>query len=529
MKIILISRKTICYLFIFIVFATCGTETEKRDLPLIGINPAWQCFVPSTSSLPFTNVFKNAGLWEGGEFFEDENGYPKSLKEGQQAKIWVLQKNGKHYPTGKYTLMWDGKGKIRITNCDKEYLFTESDDNVQTIPIEELCTDAISLTILSTDPADHIRNFRLFLPGYDENSGIWTKHYIEERSHYGLTRYMWGSGAWCYMDTVENWDERRQLDDYHWMGGDEETGIPYEAMIELANKTKNDLWICVPHAVTEDFMRKMATLITETLDPDLNFWLEYTNEHWLDIDFFIIAPNDYLQDEIAKNQDKPEYQNITVSHLYARKAIRLFEVFTDVFKKKNQLHRLVRAICGHAADSTALVETTEEIVRMGKMDMVDVFGIGPYFRAEGKERRRFKEAFEKGWDAVFESVNRSLDDMFDPNGYVGKHMYANAALAVKYNKPLVTYEAGQHYTTWTGTPSAMIAPLNRRPEMYDVYIRFLNEWTKLPNASTNVLFSAYAMYDENEAFGMMEYYDQEMSETHKRRAVRDWLKEKKGK
>ncbi|MFP4283834.1 MAG: hypothetical protein ACLFU2_14525, partial [Opitutales bacterium] len=134
-------------------------------------------------------------------------------------------------------------------------------------------------------------------------------------------------------------------------------------------------------------------------------------------------------------------------------------------------------------------------------------------------------ALDQGWDAIFESVHRTVDEMFDPSTNVGSELHANAELAVKYNKPLVAYEAGQHYTTWTNTPSHIIAAMNRRPEMYGVYQSFIEQWFELPNAGTLTLFMLTSLYNDYEAFGLREYYNQPLSELHKRRAVIDWLEE----
>ncbi len=491
---------------------------QEKRFPVAGINAGWQDFSPETTALAFPNVIKNASRWTGGPFEADAFGYPLRLEEMNEAVISVFRDNARHYPLGDYTLAWEGKGHIEVRTAGKRFKFTPEDQNRQIIPIEAHSDYGIQISIRWVPMGNHIRNLRLFLPGHDESSGFWTEHYVEDLKPFGLLRFMWGSGAWSFYE-VEHWEQRRSVKDYHWMGGDEAMGIPYEAMVDLANRTGNDLWVCAPHRANEEYMRKMAEFFRDHLDPELTFWIEYSNEYWLDIDFFKIAPNDYLQEEVAA---MPESAGMTVDRLYAQKAIRLFEIFTEVFAEKGQEDRLIRVVCGCAAEASFLEELAKEIDRLGKMDLVDAMGIGPYFRPN-EEETHFEEALDKGWDAIFKSVHRTLDDMFDPQGIVGEHMYRNAAVAEKYGKKLVAYESGQHYTTWTNTPGHIIAPMNRRPEMYEVYQHFFRGWESLPGASTLVLFQACSLYNDHEAFGLREYYDQPEEELHKRRSTLDWM------
>ncbi len=53
---------------------------------------------------------------------------------------------------------------------------------------------------------------------------------------------------------------------------------------------------------------------------------------------------------------------------------------------------------------------------------------------------------------------------------------ANKTLADKYEKRFVTYESGQHILA-SNANAATAAAMQRIPLMYDMYKRFLTDWT----------------------------------------------------
>ena len=51
-------------------------------------------------------------------------------------------------------------------------------------------------------------------------------------------------------------------------------------MIELCNETQKDMWINIPALATPAFVQSLAQLIDADLDPNLNVYIEYSNETW---------------------------------------------------------------------------------------------------------------------------------------------------------------------------------------------------------------------------------------------------------
>ena len=88
---------------------------------------------------------------------------------------------------------------------------------------------------------------------------------------------------------------------------------------------------------------------------------------------------------------------------------------------------------------------------------------------------------------------------------------------------MVAYEGGQHLTTWMGMEPGLPAKINRDEGMYELYLNYLRGWESVEVTSTFLHFSDISPYNKHEAFGLKEYYDQPLSETHKLRAFLEWL------
>ena len=57
-------------------------------------------------------------------------------------------------------------------------------------------------------------------------------------------------------------------------------GVALEYQILLANQAGANPWFCVHHLASDDFVRQMATLVRDTLRPDLTIYVEHSNEVW---------------------------------------------------------------------------------------------------------------------------------------------------------------------------------------------------------------------------------------------------------
>ena len=76
---------------------------------------------------------------------------------------------------------------------------------------------------------------------------------------------------------IVEWSDRRKPWHQTQAG---EYGVAMEYWIQLSNLLQKDPWICVPHQASDDYIRKMARMFRDQLDPNLTIYLEYSNEVW---------------------------------------------------------------------------------------------------------------------------------------------------------------------------------------------------------------------------------------------------------
>src|SRR5690606_24219274 len=107
---------------------------------------------------------------------------------------------------------------------------------------------------------------------------------LDEMSIYSVIRFM--DQVPTNFSTVRHWHERvpKHADHYRTEGG----AVAYEWQIDLANRLGADIWITVPHLTIEtydsnpddNYWTELAKLVKAQLDPQLNVYVEYSNETW---------------------------------------------------------------------------------------------------------------------------------------------------------------------------------------------------------------------------------------------------------
>lgn len=57
-------------------------------------------------------------------------------------------------------------------------------------------------------------------------------------------------------------------------------GAPIEALVQMANESAKDLWLCVPHVASDDYLTGLVNYLHDNLDDGLHCYLEWSNELW---------------------------------------------------------------------------------------------------------------------------------------------------------------------------------------------------------------------------------------------------------
>lgn len=82
--------------------------------------------------------------------------------------------------------------------------------------------------------------------------------------------------------TLTSWADRPTMDFVTYAGGGLASphGCPLELCIAWCNKFQKHGWFHIPHAADDEYITNAATLIRDTLDPNLHVFIAYSNEVW---------------------------------------------------------------------------------------------------------------------------------------------------------------------------------------------------------------------------------------------------------
>jgi hypothetical protein len=146
------------------------------------------------------------------------------------------------------------------------------------------CTDnGLYIRWVETNPLDPIRNVRVIMPGMERRAqsseAPFNPAFLKTLERFGTLRFMDlmrtnGNGG------LVEWSQRPVPSDRSAaapMRG-HLGGMSVEHLVLLANSLGARPWFCMPHAASDDFVRKFAELVLATLRPDVGVVLEYSNE-----------------------------------------------------------------------------------------------------------------------------------------------------------------------------------------------------------------------------------------------------------
>ena len=500
--------------------------------------------------MPFVELTRQGSQWisfdgnkdawnDDRSFPTDENGYPTALEADQDLRMIIfIEARPEMVPAGEYTLSWEGNGRLAIVaNGEKIPIESSNPTTFSWQPTEEF--NNLFLIIEETEPNDHLRNIRLYAPGYNANSDtIFSPHMKNLLEPFEPIRLMDWSSINDNNKVVE-WADRAQMDNYTWgLEGDfgENRGVPYEVQIALANELQKDIWITIPHQASDDFVRQLATLIDEQMDPHLRVYIEYTNEHWNSW----FSQNWWIYEQANQEPDNHGYEDgYSLFHFYARRSSEIFMIFNEVIPDEA---RVVNVLSGMAYFSWPLQEADAELERLNRWHLVDAVALAPYWPLSTEEddtaRQLAIEAMadnvvtEDEYAAIFAELTHVVDSIFDPQTEGGLSMIQNKEIIDKHNLPLIAYEGGQHIVSWgeefEGDPVLGDFPnrINGRPEMYALYQQYLNSWKRFGGGNMT-MYHLVGAGRESESFGHLRDYAQPLEEAHKYRALLDWIEKER--
>ncbi len=404
--------------------AVCGIATAHaapfaaESLPQVGNNPGGIAYWDSPY---FANALANGGgwfefddshwslgdlaLWQNPQF--DANGYPKYLNSGRKLRAVTYALHsiyGDSRPStwpvrdglarGHVVLTWKGNADVRLDG-NGAYLAAESSGAatgrlLNGRRVYRYAGDHVSwLEVHDIDTGNPITDIKVWLadPANPQNASL------ENQLFHPTFLARLGEADWGFIrlmdfmatngSPVQDWSDRRPpahafmtgmlnpREPASGAGGDRETGIAFEHMVALANASDKDLWICVPHLATDDFVRKLAQLIRygsdgvnpydhvvanpvyAPLEAGRRVYVEYSNEIWSG--GWSFAQGDWAQAQAdALGIGKPEFN--------ARRFSQVWRIFQEVFGGAD---RLVRTAAVFTAADWYTGPFLDELARYG--------------------------------------------------------------------------------------------------------------------------------------------------------------------
>jgi hypothetical protein len=533
-----------------------GVFAQAGNVPKLPIGMNLSGIADWEAGFPFRNLMWGARLWmsknqnmdgpwqteQTSKIPLDENGYPLEIPfrvagQEQPQIVFVIVPNVRK--AGRYVLLHDGVGEFSGLGATK---VLEAAPGRVELEMKHTGTDMLEgFHLLRSQKGNHVRNIRI-VPVEDEKVDLAKAPFLPEflefvRPFHALRFMDW---AVTNASLEEEWSKRKKPGFYTMTGegGDADNlwgakpdaakyllsgGVALEVILQAANVTGIDPWLCVPHRANDEYIREMAKLVKEQLDPKLKVYVEYSNEVWnwafmqaqwmirskLAGDMVEAAGGKAWEDDAkTKGNNHPERMGAL--------ARRTFKHWEDIWTGADRA-RLIRVVGVQHGWFDTGQRTGEWVMKNGGADALSPAGyVGP------------SEVEYKMWDArgaalTAEEAIANLDASFE--GGAGKWTREYAALAKKLGLKYVVYEGGQHIQPEGQAGNKPYAPAlaaaQTNPAMYDLYLKNL----RLHQEVGTDLFCAFASIGAQGSrygsWGHKARYDQPLSEAPKMRALLD--------
>ncbi|MGL5083807.1 MAG: cellulose-binding protein [Microcoleaceae cyanobacterium] len=482
-----------------------------------------------STQYPFTDYFKSSRDWithgqdtwdtdEANKLSLDENGWVKSLDGGDFVSVGAALPNDDQ--GRRFVVLYDGEG-------DLEYSLGAEEDEAASQPGRDVFyakpEQNLNLRIIETDPnqtGDYIRNIRVIPEEYEAiyESQIFNPDFLDSLEGYETLRFM----DWMKTNGSEQreWSDRVEPEDSNYVG----EGVPVEVMVELANETGIDPWFTIPHQATDDYVRNFAEYVKENLDPDLDVYVEYSNEVWN----YQFDQANYVLDQ--GKQEFPDLKNDgqKARYWFGQRTSEITQTWDQVFGTDND--RVIGVLGAQAANSGTALKSLEylESTGLSHEDLgIDAIAIAPYFSLPLNNSSNVDAII----DWTEQGMTAALDNLFQeviaggvlPNGYAGGSIQESAARISKYvdiaeqeDLDLIAYEGGQHLSPRNGMENNpaivdLFIAANRDPRMGAAYSEYFEVWDELTGDGVFAHFNDVGNYTKWGSWGSRESLYQESS------------------
>ncbi len=434
--------------------------------------------------------------WDSGEALRlNDHGWP-ILRDGQAAHTIMMIDNQGAYPAGKYVCTYEGDGIIEF-----DYDARVVNRNGRRIELDVNPSDkGIYLRIDKSNPGNPVRNIKVWLPGFEDAESSFHPLFIERLKPFRVIRFM----DWSRTNgsNIEDWSDRPSPD-YHTQGTSR--GVALKHMIDLCNELGADPWFCMPHKADDGYVYSFAAQVKQHLRPDLNVYIEWSNEVW---------NSQFPQHNWVKDRSGSGSLSEGFRQVWAHETNRDFGLWRDVFAQ--DADRVIRVAAGQKDNPWVTEKLTEALD--GRFDAISC---STYFGLTSSQRKQLNASTSAGdiLDLSMQEMSRSLRRNYQAHGELVRAWSARLDRTI----PLIGYEGGQHYTASGGNPpwARALIDVQDHPRMYQVYLANMREWEDAGGS----LFTAFNFVEKPDkwgSWGQLDFQDQELDKAPKYRALLDY-------
>ncbi len=418
--------------------------------------------------------------------------------------------------SGTYALSFRGQAKVLVTEdrrCQIEGLTYDKPSN--TTKGQLVVPKGVGLLVLSftetrrepTSPVGSgITGLRLIRPGYPpDTKQLFTNEFLHSLEPFSVFRYMdWldtNHQPGYYGDAGHHaleWSGRRLPDDATQESSAETYGVAWEHIVALANQTEKDLWINIPIAATEDYVRQLAHMLRRDLKPGLKIYIEHSNEVW-NFGFPQYIYNKLAAiDEVKRggsplNNDGAKDEEVWARRRHAQRLVQIGKIFREVFGESGSKGRIRPVYASWLIFPQPYYAEVLDWVRRTYGAPADHFyglASGGYFNAE-------KAAANANVDQILDAMRASSDQNLKLRGEI-------RAIAQQYGLKDLQYEAGPDNGGGKVENIANRIRANRHPRMKDLILRDVRDNWFDRGGDIYIYFSHCSAYSRFGCWGLSE-------------------------
>ena len=435
----------------------------------------------------------------------DKNGYVTALEPDCFAETPLCTIEDGHYPTGIYTVIYEGTGTIEFS---KGRVLSTRPGRIE-VEIDS-AKGGFFLRLKSTMPKDHVRNIRVYLPGTEKlaQSNAWRPAFLKQWEGMACIRFM--DLQMTNNSTLARWEDRPTLQDSTWTV----KGLPVEMLCDLANRLKSDAWFCIPHSADDDYVRQFAKLVREKLAPNRRAYIEYSNEIWNSM----FSQHRYAAAE-GKRLGFSDKDWEAAWRYTGHRSVEIFKIWDTEFGDQAR-SRLVRVLPSQASNAYV----SRQVAGWEKAsEHADVLAIAPYLSMNVPQDGKLLKASQVAeWsnEQVFEHLEKiALPECL-------KWIADNRKVADEHGLKLVCYEAGQHLVGIGGAENnekltRLLMSANADPRMGEIYKRYYAGWESL-GGDLLCHFSSMGRWSKWGSWGLLQHYDDAPKKSPKLMETLNW-------